>query len=52
MGLSMERAKSAVRFSLGKQTSAEEIDRAVGAIARVFERFAKTKEKDRAYAVA
>jgi len=52
MGMSMERAKSAVRFSLGKQTSAEEIDRAAGAIARVFERFAKTKEKDRAYAVA
>src|SRR6266513_2014950 len=52
MGLSMERAKSAVRFSLGKQTSAEEIDRAVGAIARVFERFAKRKEKDREYAVA
>src|SRR6266581_1022228 len=40
MGMSMERAKSAVRFSLGKQTSAEEIDRAAGAIARVFERFA------------
>jgi len=52
MGLSMERAKSAVRFSLGKQTSAEEIDRAARAIARVFERFAKTKGKDRAYAVA
>src|SRR6266516_527767 len=52
MGVSMERAKSAVRFSLGKQTSAEEIDRAAGAIARVFARFAKTKEKDRAYAVA
>src|SRR5438477_986999 len=52
MGLSMERAKSAVRFSLGKQTSAEEIDCAAGAIARVFERFPKTKEKDRAYAVA
>src|SRR6184192_4565782 len=52
MGLPMERANSAVRFSLGKQTSAEEIDRTAVAIARVFERFAKTKEKDRAYAVA
>lgn len=51
MGLSSERAKSAVRFSLGKQTSAEDIDRAAGP-SRVFERFAKTKEKDRAYAVA
>src|SRR5256886_2998712 len=36
MGMSMERAKSAVRFSLGKQTSAEEIDRAAGGIPRVF----------------
>jgi len=52
MGLSIGRAKSAVRFSLGKQTSAEDIDRAARTIARIFERFAKTKEKDRAYAVA
>jgi cysteine desulfurase len=52
MGMPFERAKSAVRFSLGKQTSGEEIDRTAGAIARVFDRFAKTKEKDCAYAVA
>src|SRR6266699_1670008 len=42
MGLSMERASSAVRFSLGKQTTAEEIERAADAIARIFERLAKT----------
>ncbi len=49
MGLPMERASSAVRFSLGKQTNAEEIDRAASAIARIFERLKKTSE---AYAVA
>jgi cysteine desulfurase len=52
MGLSMERASSAVRFSLGKQTSADEIDRAADAIDRIFNRLAKTKTKSSAYAVA
>lgn len=53
MGLSMERARSAVRFSLGKQTTAEEIDRAADAIDRIFNRLAKTKTKSSsAYAVA
>jgi len=52
MGLPTERAKSAVRFSLGKQTTAEEIDGAADAIARIFERFARTKTKSEAYAVA
>jgi cysteine desulfurase len=52
MGLTTERAKSAVRFSLGKQTTAEEIDGAEDAIARIFERFAKTMTKSEAYAVA
>jgi cysteine desulfurase len=52
MGLPTERAKSAVRFSLGKQTTAGEIDGAADAIARIFERFAKTKTKSEAYAVA
>jgi cysteine desulfurase len=52
MGLPMERAKSAVRFSLGKQTTAEEIDGAADAIARIFERFARTRTKSDAYAVA
>ena len=53
MGLPMERASSAVRFSLGKQTTAEEIDRAADAIDRIFTRLAKTKTKSSsAYAVA
>jgi cysteine desulfurase len=53
MGLPMERASSAVRFSLGKQTTAEEIDRAADAIDRIFNRLAKTKTKSSsAYAVA
>jgi cysteine desulfurase len=52
MGLSTERASSAVRFSLGKQTTADEIERAADAIARIFKRLAKTKTKTDAYAVA
>ena len=52
MGLSMERASSAVRFSLGKQTSTDEIERAADAIDRIFNRLAKTKTKSGAYAVA
>ena len=52
MGLPMERARSAVRFSLGKQTTAEEIERAADAIDRIFNRLAKTKTKSGAYAVA
>jgi cysteine desulfurase len=49
MGSSMERARSAVRFSLGKQTIAEEIDRATDAIARIVERLTKSNSE---YAVA
>jgi cysteine desulfurase len=52
MGLPMERASSAVRFSLGKWTTAKEIDRAADAIDRIFNRLAKTKTKSSAYAVA
>src|SRR5207253_2591825 len=52
MGLPMERASSAVRFSLGKQTTEEEIDHAADAIDRIFNRLAKTKTKSSAYAVA
>jgi cysteine desulfurase len=52
MGMSTERASSAVRFSLGKQTTADEIERAADAIARLFERLAETKTKTDAYAVA
>src|SRR5213593_707246 len=50
MGLQMERARSAVRFSLGKQTTAEEIDAAGKAVAEIVERL--TKRKSDAYAVA
>ena len=52
MGLSMERAGSAVRFSLGKQTTTDEIERAADAIVRIFERLAKVKAKSDTYAVA
>jgi cysteine desulfurase len=52
MGLSIERASSAVRFSLGKQTTADEIERAAEAIARIFERLVKTKTKSDTHAVA
>jgi cysteine desulfurase len=49
MGLPMERASSAVRFSLGKQTTAKEIDDAAKAIERIVGRLMKA---NRAYAVA
>ena len=49
MGLPMERASSAVRFSLGKQTTAQEIDGAAKAIGRIIERLMKASS---AYAVA
>ena len=52
MGLPMERASSAVRFSLGKQTTAQEIERTGDAIDRIFERLAKAKTASDAYAVA
>jgi cysteine desulfurase len=44
-GLSVERASSAVRFSLGKQTTAAEIECTAEAIDRICGRFAKTKMK-------
>src|SRR6184192_4987206 len=43
MGLPMERARSAVRFSLGKQTSADEIEMASQAISQIVARLTKTK---------
>ena len=49
MGLPMERARSTVRFSLGKQTTAQEIDGAAKAIGRIIERLMKASS---AYAVA
>jgi cysteine desulfurase len=52
MGLPRERASSAIRFSLGKQTTPDEIQRAASAIERVVKRMARTKTKSDAYAVA
>jgi cysteine desulfurase len=53
MGLSMERASSAVRFSLGKGTGAQEIEDAANAITRIVERLSSLKKaKSGAYAVA
>jgi cysteine desulfurase len=49
MGLPIEHARSAVRFSLGKQTTSEEIDAAGKAVAEIVERLNKRKS---AYAVA
>jgi len=49
MGLSTERASSAVRFSLGKQTTAQEIDDAAKAIERIG---ARLRKADSVYAVA
>lgn len=50
MGLGAELARSAVRFSLGKWTTSEEIDRVGDAIDRIFDRLKKTTRS--AYAVA
>jgi len=49
MGLPVERARSAVRFSLGKQTTAEEIAGAGKIVAEIVERLSKRKS---AHAVA
>src|SRR5437773_11502687 len=38
MNLPLERARSAVRFSLGKRTTEQEIDAAAAAIAQIMER--------------
>jgi cysteine sulfinate desulfinase/cysteine desulfurase-like protein len=49
----MERASSAIRFSLGKGTTAQEIEKAAKAIERIAERLSSLKkEKREKYAVA
>ncbi|MFL6528214.1 MAG: cysteine desulfurase family protein [Chthoniobacterales bacterium] len=48
MGLPRERARSAIRFSLGKQTTAEEIESAIEIVRRIVTRFA---QRQPAYAV-
>ena len=50
MGLPMERARSAARFSLGKHTTANEIEAAGKAISQIVERL--TKRTSDSYAVA
>jgi cysteine desulfurase len=49
MGLPIERARSAVRFSLGKWTTADEIKRTVDVMGKIVDRFETRKS---AYAVA
>ena len=49
MGLPKERASSAVRFSLGKKTTGQEIDEAAKAVERIIKRLTQA---DKAYAVA
>jgi cysteine desulfurase len=51
MGLSPERASSAIRFSLGRQTTIEEIDATVRAVAKIMDRLSKTKSARANYAV-
>ena len=52
MGASNEIASSAIRFSLGKQTSEEEIDAVGEAIQRVLARLTSSKKaRSEAYAV-
>jgi cysteine desulfurase len=53
MGLPLERASSAIRFSLGKHTTAQEIEKAAQAIGKIVERLSSLKRKQREkYAVA
>jgi cysteine desulfurase len=53
MGLPMERASSAIRFSLGKHTTAQEIEKAAQAIGKIVERLSSLRKKQsEKYAVA
>jgi cysteine desulfurase len=53
MGLPVERASSAIRFSLGKHTTAQEIEKAAQAIGEIVERLSSLKKKQsEKYAVA
>lgn len=54
MGLPLENARSAVRFSLGRMTTAQEIEETGNAIGRVIDRLAATKKStsDSNYAAA
>ena len=50
MGLPVERARAAVRFSLGKQTTAQEIEKTGEVMEQIVDRL--TKRKSGSYAVA
>ena len=52
MGLSKERASSAIRFSLSKETSEQDIDQTAKAIERIMERLARAKSNATAAAYA
>jgi cysteine desulfurase len=52
MGLPMERARSAIRFSLGTPTSTGEIEQAASAIERIVTRLSKSQATSDTYAVA
>jgi len=53
MGLPVERASSAIRFSLGKHTTAQEVEKAAQAIGEIVERLSSLKKKkSEKYAVA
>jgi cysteine sulfinate desulfinase/cysteine desulfurase-like protein len=52
IGVPPEMARSAIRFSLGKQTTADEIEQAGAIIARTMERLERTRRaRAEAYAV-
>jgi cysteine desulfurase len=52
MGLPMERARSAIRFSLGTLTSTGEIEQTASAIERIVTRLSQSKATSDTYAVA
>ncbi len=52
MGLDPEEAGSAVRFSLGKQSTGEEIDRTISAFDRIIRRLAEIAHQRQGHAVA
>jgi cysteine desulfurase len=52
MGLPMDRATTAVRFSLGTPTTAAEIDDAADSVGRVLDRLTRIRQRSESYAAA
>lgn len=50
-GLSLERAGSAIRFSLGKDTTERDIDETIASVTRIVSRLGAAKSKAQGYAV-